>query len=440
MLRRICVLVFLLAGETAWAQEPFNLSAQVNELATLLTDLYGPDGLVVDSQATIPGEQSHSAHFTSHFQSNFDQFATALVNQLVSAPKPSPASGFTFEFDPTVGVFHRSTQSFGPILTERAETIGANHIAFGAAYQRFTFDTIDGLDLQKVPAVFEHDNAQLLGGRQDLVTTTNSIEARVNQFTSFLTLGVTDSFDVSVAVPIVSNEMKVTSKATIQRLGTTDPLTHFFVLPNGEIGNERTFTAAGSSAGLGDITVRMKNTALRRHGNLALALDVRIPTGNEMDLLGSGAAGLRPFAIWSSKFGQLSPHVNVGYQWNGSSVLAGSPATGESADFPDDITYAAGADISVNSHLTLAFDLLGRYVMNANRLVREDFHALNGTSVFPNIVFEKDSFASSRGAVGIKASFLNNFLLDLNLLFALDDRGLVDRLTPLIGIEYSFAK
>jgi len=43
-------------------------------------------------------------------------------------------------------------------------------------------------------------------------------------------------------------------------------------------------------------------------------------------------------------------------------------------------------------------------------------------------------------AVGIKASFLNNFLLDLNLLFALDDRGLVDRLTPLIGIEYSFAK
>jgi hypothetical protein len=212
------------------------------------------------------------------------------------------------------------------------------------------------------------------------------------------------------------------------------------VLPNGEIGNERTFTAAGSSAGLGDITVRMKNTVLRRHGNLALALDVRIPTGNEMDLLGSGAAGLRPFAIWSSKFGQVSPHVNVGYQWNGSSVLAGSPATGESADFPDDVTYAAGADISVNSHLTIAFDLLGRYVINANRLVREDFHALNGTSVFPNIVFEKDSFASSRGAAGIKASFLNNFLLDLNLLFALDDRGLVDRLTPLIGIEYSFAK
>ena len=97
MLRRICVLVFLLAGESAWAQEPFNLSAQVNELATLLTDLYGPDGLVVDSQATLPGEQSHSAHFTSHFQSNFGQFATALVNQLVSAPKPSPASGFTFE-------------------------------------------------------------------------------------------------------------------------------------------------------------------------------------------------------------------------------------------------------------------------------------------------------------------------------------------------------
>lgn len=129
MLRRFWIVVFLMCGTTGWAQEPFNISSPVKSLATLLTDLYGPEGLVVDSQATLPGEQSHSAHFTSHFQENFGQFATAFANQLVSAPKPSPASGFTFEFDPTVGVFHRSTQSFGPILTERAETIGAKRIA-----------------------------------------------------------------------------------------------------------------------------------------------------------------------------------------------------------------------------------------------------------------------------------------------------------------------
>src|SRR5438874_12877976 len=109
----------------ASAQEPYNLTAPVRNLATLFTDLYGPNGLIVDSEATLPGEQPHTAHFNSDFQTNFSQFSTALVSQFVTVPLPSPASGFTFQLDPTVGVFQRTTQSFGPILAERAETIGA---------------------------------------------------------------------------------------------------------------------------------------------------------------------------------------------------------------------------------------------------------------------------------------------------------------------------
>src|SRR4051794_28883666 len=179
------VLCVFAAATAAHAQEPYNLSAPVHSLATLFTDLYGPEGLVVDSEATLPGEQPHTAHFTSDFQTNFTQFSTALVGQLVTVPLPSPASGFTYQFDPGVGVFHRTTQSFGPILTERSETIGARHISFGFATQRFTFDTVEGLDLHKIPAVFTHDNAQLLGGREDVVTTVNSIEATVSQFTTF---------------------------------------------------------------------------------------------------------------------------------------------------------------------------------------------------------------------------------------------------------------
>ena len=37
-----------------------------------------------------------------------------------------------------------------------------------------------------------------------VVTTTNSIEASVAQSTTFLTIGITDQFDVSVAVPFLS--------------------------------------------------------------------------------------------------------------------------------------------------------------------------------------------------------------------------------------------
>ena len=171
VVKRLLVIICLVASSTpASAQEPYNLTAPVSNLATLFHDLYGAHGLIVDSEATLPGEQPHSAHFTSDFQFNFSQFNTALVNHLVTVPLPSPAAGFTYEFDASIGVFRRTTQSFGPILAERAETIGARRVSTGFAIQHFSFSTVEGLDLGAVPAVFTHDNAQLLRrprGRRD---------------------------------------------------------------------------------------------------------------------------------------------------------------------------------------------------------------------------------------------------------------------------------
>src|SRR5947207_6925150 len=158
----VLALVFLsVVSSSAAAQEPYNLTAPVKNLATLFTDLFGPNGLIVDSEATLPGEQPHSAHFNNDFQGNFGKFSTALVSQFVTVPLPSPASGFTYHFDPSTGVFQRTTQSFGPLLSERAETLGARRVSFGFAAQRFTFDTVEGVDLHQVPAVFTHDNAEL---------------------------------------------------------------------------------------------------------------------------------------------------------------------------------------------------------------------------------------------------------------------------------------
>jgi hypothetical protein len=441
MMRRVIVLTVCAVAMAvpAGAQDPYNLSAPVRSLATLFTDIYGSRGLIVDSLATLPGEQPHSAHFNSAFQFDFSQFGTAVVSQLVSVPLPSPASGFTYHFDASLGVFQRTTQSFGPILSERAETIGAGRASFGFTYQRFTFDSVEGLDLRRVPAVFTHDNAFLRGGREDVVTTTNRIEASVAQATSFVTLGVTDRLDVSVAVPIVTADLRVISDASIQRLGTTNELTHFFRQSNGDVGVTRTFTADGRASGLGDLTVRLKGSVRRgASSGLALGLDVRLPTGEEMNLLGSGTPGVHPFAAWSATLQKFSPHLNAGYQWNGSSVLAGSPTTGETADFPDQVTYTAGADVSVNTRLTLAFDVLGRYIIDSNRLIAQDFQALDDRSVFPNVIFARDSFNTLSGALGLKANLVGRMLLDLNLLFKLDENGLRDKVTPLVGLEYAF--
>ncbi len=160
----------LCLSSTASAQVPFNLAVPLENLASALSTLYGPDGLIVESLTVLPSGETHSAHFNTDTRPFSKKFGTALTSKLVSVPLPSLASGFTYEFDPTLGVFTRTTESFGPILAERAETIGAGRTAWGVAYQRFTFDTIEGLDLRQIPAVFTHDGFERRGGRDDVVT------------------------------------------------------------------------------------------------------------------------------------------------------------------------------------------------------------------------------------------------------------------------------
>ena len=129
------------------------------------------------------------------------------------------------------------------------------------------------------------------------MTTVNSINASVSQYTTFLTVGVTNRLDVSVALPIVGTDVTVISDATIHRLGTTNPLTHFFRMADGEVGDRRLFTARSSTHGIGDLTIRLKDS-LRKSGEsgFAVGLDVRLPTGDEMALTGTGTIGLQPFA------------------------------------------------------------------------------------------------------------------------------------------------
>ncbi len=119
-------------------------------------------------------------------------------------------------------------------------------------------------------------------------------------------------------------------------------------------------------------------------------------------------------------------------------MLAGDPATGESGQFPDQFSYALGADVSVNPRLTIAFDVLGRYLIDAERLRLEDFHGLDGESTFPNIVFERDSYNALSGSIGLKGNLFRRLLLDVNLLFALDENGLRDKVTPLDRLRVQF--
>jgi hypothetical protein len=434
-------LAILLAAVIALAS-PATVRAQDGKLAFLIPNLYGPSGLIVNSEALLPDGSTHSAHFNSAFQAEFTQFNISLASQLASVPLPSPASGFTYELDPALGVFKRSTQSFGPILAERAETIGKKKFSLGFNYQYFTFDTIEGVDLGNVPAVFTHDNAAV-GGRSDVVTTANAIDLKVGQFTAFLSYGLADGVDISAALPFVKVDMGVASQATVRRIGTaSSPATHFFRDPAapGVFGTTKTFSQSGSASGIGDVVGRLKARLVKSGAaGVAIGADVRFPTGDELDLLGSGAWGVKPFLVLSVSKKVLSPHLNVGYQWNGKSVLAGDVRTGEKQSLPNQILYDGGVDIGVTSKITLALDVLGRRVLKSPRLQTETFHALQGGLTFPSIHFVQDAnFNVTSGAAGLKVNAGGRLLLDFNVLFKLDNSGLRDKVTPLVGFEYSF--
>ena len=413
-------------------------------MATLFEDIFGPRGLVVASNDVQLDGTNHAAHFNSAFQSDFRLVNIALTTQLAAIPLPSPASGFTYRFDPATGTFVRSTRSFGPILTDRGETIGKGQMAFGFNHQFFSFDRLDGVTLVAIPAVFTHDNFEAGGGRSDVIETRNTIEATVSQFSGALTYGLTDRLDISLAVPIVRTRLSLLSNATIHRVGTgTNVQVHYFPDENaiGGFGSTRQFFAEGAAGGIGDIVVRAKGTVLREGPRaLAAGVDVRLPTGDERNLLGSGAAGVRPFVAFSTSLGRFAPHANLAYQWNGESVIAGSVESNVKGDLPDHFGYALGSDFGVTDRFSVVVDFAGQRVLDSPRLLTRVTTAsgAGGSVTLPDIRFETASYWVTSGALGFKANVARSFLVDFNLRFSIGDNGLTDRVAPLVGFEWSF--
>lgn len=426
------------------AATPARAQGRPATLATLFEDIFGPSGLVVSSDEVQVDGTNHAAHFNSAFQSDFRLVNIALTSQLAAVPLPSPASGFTYQFNPETGTFVRSTSSFGPILTERGETIGRGRLAFGFSHQFFSFDHLDGVALVAVPAVFTHDNFQAGGGRSDVVFTQNAIKADVSQFNGALTYGVTDRVDLALAVPIISTHLSLISNARIYRVGTgANTATHYFRNPAGVDGRGDTnqFFAEGSASGVGDIVVRVKATVMKERARaLAVGLDARLPTGDEQNLLGAGATGVRAFGAFSTALGGFAPHVNLAYQWNGKSVLGGDVRTGHKEDLPDQFLWAVGTDFGINNRLSIVVDLLGRRVVNSPQLSTYEFTANgpSGSVVLPDVRFESASYWVNNGAVGFKANVAPRLLVNFNLRFQINGGGLSDRISPLIGMEWGF--
>jgi hypothetical protein len=413
-----------------------------SEVGCVIPKLFGAGITLPPGQ---PGD--HVAHFveTEQFFSNFLPLNSAIATQLALLPIASPASGFTYSYQEITGATYRTPQTFGPILTERGETIGRGRILAGANYQRFRFDKIDGAEMDQLPGVLKHIET----GRatNDIITTASDFSLKVNQYSFLGIVGVTSSFDVAVAVPVNNVRLKVTSIAQIQRISTTNndcpagtaTPCHFFDPNAKSTSTGEQVRGSANATGLGDITARFKYAVANTESvAVAVLTDVRFPSGNERNFLGSGAWGVRPFAAFTYRTGRVAPHFNIGFQWNGQSVLAGNLLDGTKKDLPNAFYYGAGTDIGViEDRLTLIFDAVGQRLLDAPRVSIGSYTAANN-SAFPQVVPTTDSFGINQGGVGAKVKLSDRLLLIGNVGFSLDSGGLRQRALPLVGLSYLF--
>jgi hypothetical protein len=459
------------------------------KLICVIPQQYGSFGL--GSGATAPLlANGHQAHFEGDFLSSFGPINEAVGIQLSQLPIASPSSSVTFLYDPSLKTFAPSTEeSLGPILGERASTIGRNKLYVAFSFQYFNFNSIDGHDTSKLPSVFRHQpfpppfpsfitacpNQTGLTGSyagnpcfvRDFVQTTNNIDLTVHQYTLYATYGISRHLDVSVEVPFLSVNMKATSNASIVQ-NSFAPVSPNF--PGGvfhqfdpslvpSCGSARpclqaTFSSSGNASGIGDVTLRGKYELFpgERVG-FAAGVDVRLPTGDEQNFLGSGAAGVKPFGVVSYS-ARVSPHAEVGYEWNGKSILAGDfvgpTATNAKGSLPNRFVYIVGTDVAIVKRLTGAFDLFGQRLFGVREFFSNPYTDLGKCSdiacttltagtTHPDLGVRSGTDANILNAsVGLKYELVRKLVISGNVLVKLNDRGLRPTTVPLVGVSYNF--
>jgi hypothetical protein len=464
---------FGLTASPANSQNPCPSGTQSDKVACVIPQVYGVNGL----DATNPNA---SGQFSANFLTDkLRPVLSSVAMQSALLPLASPSSGIIFSWDAAAKVFTSSTDSFGPILGERAETIGKHRVYLGFSYQYFKFSELDGVSLKSTPIVLtQPDDSTTVAGItcsinapptspqntgdcgfiRDVIDTKNRMDLKVNQFTTFVTFGLTNRLDVSMAIPIETVSMNFASNATI--VHNDSPSRSFHAFPNcpgpTDVCFQKVFSNGQSASGIGDITFRVKGTMWKgERAAFGLGVDVRAPTGDQLNFLGAGAAGFQPFVVWSYR-SRISPHVLVGYQVNGSSLVGGDISTGTKDRLPGELTYSGGADFWITKRITAAFDIIGQEVFQARRTTSVPYQDLgqcqdgNGNFCDPNTepkppnhyhtlsLVSPQSFNISNASIGVKVKPVSSLLITGNVLIKLNNGGLRSNLVPLIGISYAF--
>jgi hypothetical protein len=211
-----------------------------------------------------------------------------------------------------------------------------------------------------------------------------------------------------------------------------DPIGTAIDFPEGPIGvRDQIAVRTISATGLGDVSLRAKFAPVQRSTRgFGVAVDVKVPTGNEDNLLGVGKASARLIVIGSTTVAsRLSAYGNAGYTAGGAS---------------DEVNYVFGADMALGSRkqLTVAASVIGQTIKDGVELEKVNtLNVLGNGGVRTTYDRQFVSRASQQvlhAAIGAKLQVKGRWLVNASVLIPVNDAGFRGGVTPIVGLDYTW--
>jgi len=340
-------------------------------------------------------------------QATSDTISRALLASVATLPVTSSSAAFVYRLNPELGTVERATESFGPFFVERASTARPGGASFALTFQHVHFATLDGHDLRDGSFVTTANKFRDESTPYDENRLILNIDASVATF--YGNVGVAKGLEIGVAVPMVALRLDGSRVDTYRGRAFTQA------------------TATASAVGLADIVLRTKYTIFEDRGSgVAGAVDVRLPTGKQENLLGAGATSLKFTGIASVERGRTTLHANGGYTVGG---------------IARELSYGGAIAIAAAPRLTVSGEMLGRRIEGIGRVMQTAVPTpgLAGVDTI-RLVPDASSLHILTAVPGVKWNLTDTWIVVANVSMPLTDGGLRARFTPFVGIDYALGQ
>lgn len=348
-----------------------------------------------------------------------DTITRALLANFTSLPIGSSSGGFVYRLNPELGTVERASESFGTFFVERALTAGHGRANFGVSGFGAGYNRLAGLPLRDGMVTVAN---QFRDEPQPFDIDTLRLRISSNVMTIFGSVGITDRLEIGAAVPLVrlTVEGDRTNRYTPRCTTCGDVV---------QVSTRASATATAS--GIADIALRAKYALLDMPGGgVAAAVEARLPTGDEENLLGAGSMAWRFLGIGSVERGRAALHANAGLVRTG--VVRGAI---------DEITFGGAATFAVHPRMTLSGELFSRRVTGLGQisLASAQHPTIGGVDTLRLLADDSAVFIST-AIGGVKWNVTRALVVAGHIARPLSDTGLTAPLTGTVSLEYAVGR